>query len=68
MPNSILLYGIVIRLWKGFFFMPVVIYTLWGRAIVEDMCVITMDDQSFFDDIMEHEQLGLTGCLKGDNL
>jgi hypothetical protein len=40
--------------------------TLWDRDVLEDMGVIlTMGDQAFFDDIVEHEQLGLTGLLKG---
>lgn len=62
--------------WKDFngnpgSFMPVVANVspiLWGKDILEDMGVIlTKDNQAFFDDIMEHEQLGLTGHLKGDH-
>lgn len=42
--------------------------TLWGRDILEDMgVVLKMDSWAFFDDIMEHEQLRLTGHLKGDH-
>lgn len=33
-------------------------HTLWGRDTLEDMgAILTMDNQVFFDDIMEREQL-----------
>jgi hypothetical protein len=38
-----------------------VTHNLWGRDILEDMSVILTTDDSTFFDVIQHDQLGLTG-------
>jgi hypothetical protein len=42
---------------------------LWGRDILEDMgFLFTISYFIYFDDIIQHDQLGLTGCKVRNNL
>jgi hypothetical protein len=40
----------------------------WGRDILEDIvAVLTTDDRTFFDDVVQHDQLDHTGHKTEDH-